>query len=176
MQTSESGLNETVRVFNALSHGDRAEKIVNDYSGTFGQLKDDANSTVDELQNIIGQIKEVAESIHTAAKESAHGNTFLLHRTEEQAASSEQTAAAGEIKNLIGDSVEKVEDDGSKLVTEAGLTMEDCCSVILADICNIWYNMIQLILPAMVVGKTARIGFRFGRSLSKHNYWITLWQ
>ncbi len=33
-------------------------------------------------------------------------------------------AAAGEIKNLIGDSVEKVE-DGSKLVTQAGLTMED---------------------------------------------------
>lgn len=33
-------------------------------------------------------------------------------------------SAAGEIKSLIGDSVEKVE-DGSKLVTQAGLTMED---------------------------------------------------
>lgn len=33
-------------------------------------------------------------------------------------------SAAGEIKNLIGDSVEKVE-DGSKLVSQAGKTMED---------------------------------------------------
>ncbi|MGZ8911847.1 MAG: methyl-accepting chemotaxis protein [Methylobacter sp.] len=230
MQTSESGLNEAVRVFNALSQGKLTEKIVNHYSGTFGQLKEDANSTVDDLNNIIGQIKDVAESIHTAAKEIAHGNTSLSHRTEEQATSLEQTttsmqeltstvqqnsenakhaselavsasdtagkgvtvigqvvkmmeginessrkvveiitvidsiafqtnilalnaaveaarageqgrgfavvagevrnlaqraaSAAGEIKNLIGDSVEKVE-DGSKLVTQAGKTMED---------------------------------------------------
>ncbi len=230
MQTSESGLNETVRVFNALSHGDLNEKIVNHYSGTFGKLKEDANSTVDDLNNVMGQIKDVAESIHIAAKEIAHGNTSLSHRTDEQATSLEQTAAsmqeltstvqqnsenakhaselavsassiagkgvtvigqvvkmmeginessrkvveiisvidsiafqtnilalnaaveaarageqgrgfavvagevrslaqraasaAGEIKNLIGDSVEKVE-DGSKLVTQAGLTMED---------------------------------------------------
>ncbi|PPK69259.1 methyl-accepting chemotaxis sensory transducer with TarH sensor /methyl-accepting chemotaxis sensory transducer with Pas/Pac sensor [Methylobacter tundripaludum] len=230
MQTSESGLNEAVRVFNALSHGNLTEKIINYYSGTFGQLKDDANSTVDDLNDILGQVKEVAESIHIAAKEIAHGNTSLSHRTEVQATSLDQTAtsmqkltsavqqntenakhaselavsasstaakgvtvigqvvkmmeginessrkvveiisvidsiafqtnilalnaaveaarageqgrgfavvagevrslsqraasAAGEIKNLIGDSVEKVE-DGSKLVSQAGKTMED---------------------------------------------------
>lgn len=230
MQTSESGLNETVRVLNALSHGDLTEKIVNHYSGTFGKLKEDANSTVDDLKNTIGQIKDVAESIHTAAKAIAHGNTSLSHRTEVQATSLDETtasmqkltltvhqnsdnakhaselavsasntagkgvtvigqvvkmmeainessrkvveiitvidsiafqtnilalnaaveaarageqgrgfavvagevrnlaqraaSAAGEIKNLIGDSVEKVE-DGSKLVTQAGKTMED---------------------------------------------------
>lgn len=94
MQTSESGLNETVRVFNALSHGDLTEKIINHYSGTFGQLKEDANSTVDDLTNTIGQIKDVAESIHTAAKEIAHGNTSLSHRTEVQAASLQQTTAS----------------------------------------------------------------------------------
>ncbi|MDP3589196.1 MAG: methyl-accepting chemotaxis protein, partial [Methylobacter sp.] len=235
MQTSESGLNETVRVFSALSHGDLTEKIINHYSGTFGQLKEDANCTVDDLTNTIGQIKDVAGSIHAAAKEIAHGNTSLSHRTEVQANSLEQTtasmqkltltvhqnsdnakhaselavsasntagkgvtvigqvvkmmeainessrkvveiiavidsiafqtnilalnaaveaarageqgrgfavvagevrslaqraaSAAGEIKNLIGDSVEKVE-DGSKLVTQAGLTMEDIVSSI----------------------------------------------
>jgi methyl-accepting chemotaxis protein len=94
MQTSESGLNETVRVFNALSHGDLTEKIINHYSGTFGQLKEDANSTVDDLKDTIGQIKDVAESIHTAAKEIAHGNTSLSHRTEVQAASLQQTTAS----------------------------------------------------------------------------------
>ncbi|MFU8788305.1 MAG: methyl-accepting chemotaxis protein [Methylobacter sp.] len=94
MQTSDSGLNETVRVFNALSRGDLTEKIVNHYSGTFGQLKDDANSTVDNLNHTIGQIKDVAHSIHAAAKDIAHGNTSLSHRTEEQATSLQQTAAS----------------------------------------------------------------------------------
>ncbi|MFI3155694.1 MAG: methyl-accepting chemotaxis protein [Methylococcaceae bacterium] len=94
MQTSESGLNETVRVFNALSHGNLSEKIVNHYSGTFGQLKEDANSTVDDLNNIMGQIKDVAASIHTAAKDIAHGNMSLSHRTDEQATSLQQTAAS----------------------------------------------------------------------------------
>jgi methyl-accepting chemotaxis protein len=230
MQISESGLNETVRVLNALSRGDLTEKIVNHYSGTFGKLKEDANTTVEELKGVIGQIKKVAESIHIAAGDIAHGNMSLSHRTEVQAASLDQTttsmqkltmtvhqnsdnakhasdlavsasntaakgvvvigqvvkmmeainessrkvveiisvidsiafqtnilalnaaveaarageqgrgfavvagevrslsqraaAAAGEIKNLIGDSVEKV-DDGCKLVTQAGKTMED---------------------------------------------------
>ncbi|MDP2099111.1 MAG: methyl-accepting chemotaxis protein [Methylobacter sp.] len=94
MQTSDSGLNETVRVFNALSRGDLTEKIVNHYSGTFGQLKEDANATIDNLNATIGQIKEVAESIHSAAKDIAHGNTSLSHRTEEQATSLQQTAAS----------------------------------------------------------------------------------
>ena len=94
MQTCESGLDETVRVFNALSRGDLNEKMIHHYAGTFGQLKEDANSTVDDLNNIIGQIKAVAESIHTAAREIAQGNTSLSHRTEEQATSLEQTSAS----------------------------------------------------------------------------------
>lgn len=94
MQTSESGLNETVRVLNALSHGDLTEKISNYYSGTFGKLKEDANSTVDELKHTIGQIKDVADSIHTAAKDIAHGNISLSHRTGVQASSLDQTTAS----------------------------------------------------------------------------------
>lgn len=94
MQTSETGLNETVRVFNALSHGDLSQKIINDYTGTFGQLKQDANSTVDDLNSILGQIKAIGESIHVAAKEIAHGNTSLSHRTEEQATSLNQTTTS----------------------------------------------------------------------------------
>jgi methyl-accepting chemotaxis protein len=54
---------------------------------------------VDDLNNIIGQIKDVAESIHTAVKEIATGNTSLSRRTEEQAASLEQTSAS--MKELI---------------------------------------------------------------------------
>jgi methyl-accepting chemotaxis protein len=94
LNTSEAGLNEVVRVLNALSQGDLTETITNDYSGIFGQLKDDANTTVTKLKEIISQIKNVADSIDTGSKEIASGNNNLSERTEQQAASLEQTAAS----------------------------------------------------------------------------------
>ena len=96
LQTSETGLNEVVRVLDALSRGDLTEKITNEYSGTFGQLKDDSNSTVEQLKEIVGQIKEAVESINTGAKEIAQGNQDLSQRTEEQASSLEETASSME--------------------------------------------------------------------------------
>ncbi len=94
MQTTECAINEAARVFSVLSHGDLGVKITNHYSGTLGELKEDANSMVDDLNKIIGQIKDVSESIHTAVKEITTGNTSLSRRTEEQAAGLEQTAAS----------------------------------------------------------------------------------
>jgi methyl-accepting chemotaxis protein len=94
MQTTESAINEAARVFNVLSHGDLTTKITNHYSGTLGQLKEDANSMVDDLNDIIGQIKEVAETIHIAAKEIAASNTSLSLRTEQQAASLIETSSS----------------------------------------------------------------------------------
>lgn len=94
MQTSETSLNEIVRVFNALSRGDLTETIRNDYSGIFGQLKDDSNTTVEKLKDIVNQIKAAANGIDTGAKEIASGNNNLSHRTEQQASSLEQTAAS----------------------------------------------------------------------------------
>ncbi|MGZ5077631.1 MAG: methyl-accepting chemotaxis protein, partial [Methylobacter sp.] len=94
MQTSETSLNDVVRVLKALSRGDLNETITNDYSGTFGRLKEDSNTTVGKLKFIVNQIKDASETINTAAKEIAAGNNNLSHRTEQQAASLEQTAAS----------------------------------------------------------------------------------
>ncbi len=96
LETSDIGLNEVVRVLNALSRGDLTESITNEYFGTFGQLKDDSNATVENLRNLIEQIKTAAESINTAAKEIAAGNMDLSQRTEEQASSLEETASSME--------------------------------------------------------------------------------
>ena len=96
METSSTALSEVARVLKALSRGDLTEKITNAYAGTFQQLKDDANTTVDSLKEIVGTIKESTDSINTAAKEIAAGNADLSHRTEQQAASLEETAASME--------------------------------------------------------------------------------
>ncbi|MCC2655861.1 MAG: domain S-box protein [Panacagrimonas sp.] len=96
LQTSEVGLNEVVRVLGALAKGDLTETITAEYKGTFGQLKDDANTTVEQLTQIITQIKTATDTINTAAKEISSGNSDLSARTEQQAASLEETASSME--------------------------------------------------------------------------------
>jgi len=59
-------------------------------------LKDDANVTVDNLQEIIFAIKSAADAINTAAQEIASGNQDLSLRTEQQASSLEETASSME--------------------------------------------------------------------------------
>jgi methyl-accepting chemotaxis protein len=96
MQVSDTGLSEVARVLGALARGDLTETITNEYAGTFGQLKDDSNVTVDKLTDIVRQLRDATESINTAAKEIASGNTDLSQRTEEQASSLEETASSME--------------------------------------------------------------------------------
>ena len=96
METSSVGLDEVVRVLSALAKGDLTEKITNEYHGTFGQLKDDSNMTVEKLNEVIARIKEATDTINIASKEIASGNTDLSQRTEEQASSLEETAASME--------------------------------------------------------------------------------
>lgn len=96
LETTENGINDVVRVLDALSRSDLTQAITNDYAGSFGQLKNDANTTVEKLKGIINQLKEATDNINTGAKEIASGNNDLSHRTEEQAASLEETAASME--------------------------------------------------------------------------------
>jgi len=139
LETCETGLNEVVRVFGALSRGDLTEKITNDYSGTFGRLKDDSNTTVEKLQEIVNKIKNATNSINAGAKEIAVGNNDLSQRTEEQAASLEQTAASMEEltstvqqnshnakhANQLAIEASDIAGQGVKVVNEVVATMED---------------------------------------------------
>ncbi len=96
VSTCSDSLNEIVYVLSALSQGDLTKKVTKNYSGIFGQLKNDANETVENLKQIVGQIQEVANTINIGTKEIAAGNNDLSHRTEKQAASLEETASSME--------------------------------------------------------------------------------
>ena len=96
LQTSADGLNEIARMLNALANGDLTQQITAEFMGTFGQLKNDANTTAEQLKEIVGRIKESTDAITTASKEIAAGNSDLSQRTEEQASSLEETASSME--------------------------------------------------------------------------------
>lgn len=94
--TAHTGLNDVNRVLGALAKGDLTEKILGDYRGTFGELKDYSNSTTENLTDMLGEIRNAADIIYTAASEIAQGNSDLSARTEQQAANLEETASSME--------------------------------------------------------------------------------
>ncbi|MDP1970524.1 MAG: methyl-accepting chemotaxis protein [Methylobacter sp.] len=89
-------LNDIALIASALSEGDLTQTISKDYPGTFGAVITGMNSTVENLRELVGEIKDSTIHINAAAKEIAAGNNDLSHRTEQQAASLEQTAASME--------------------------------------------------------------------------------
>ncbi|MDP2792495.1 MAG: methyl-accepting chemotaxis protein [Sulfurisoma sp.] len=93
------GLSDVARVLQRVAHGDLTQTIEADYQGLFGQLKDDTNTTIERLREVVGRIKEASEAINIASKEIAAGNQDLSSRTEEQASSLEETAASMEQLN-----------------------------------------------------------------------------
>ncbi len=96
VQVVSSAIDDTVNVLGLLSKGDLTEKITTEYAGSFGDIKNNTNTTIDQLTDIVSQIKIATDTINTASKEIASGNTDLSQRTEEQAASLEETASSME--------------------------------------------------------------------------------
>ena len=137
MGVTEEVVNDTMRVFSALAHGDLSEKIHREYQGSFGKLKNDANSTVDKLISILTGISDAANAVSCGADEIAQGNTDLSQRTEEQASSLEETASSmEEMTSVVKQSSENakhanelsneawgVAERGGKVVSKAVLAM-----------------------------------------------------
>ena len=82
---------ELMRVFAALASGDLTQTMTENYTGSQEQLKTDVNTTVNKLTKVLSVIKEIAEAVNNAAKEISQGNISLSQRTEQQAASLQQT-------------------------------------------------------------------------------------
>ncbi len=93
----KAAVEETQRVVTAAQDGDLMQRIPLDgKSGDIIQLCEGVNTLVDNMADIIKQIKTASETINTAAAEISAGNNSLSQRTEEQASSLEETAASME--------------------------------------------------------------------------------
>ena len=97
--TTEQALQDVASVLRAVAGGDLTKRLDADYQGVFRELQDDANSTVEQLRDVVGRIKSAADAINTAAQEIAAGNTDLSSRTEQQASSLEETSSSMEELN-----------------------------------------------------------------------------
>lgn len=137
MDANNRALAEVGKMLASMSKGDLTERIDSNYQGSLGKLKNDANSTVDNLQEIINSIKAAADAINTAAQEIATGNQDLSSRTEQQASSLEETASSMEqltstvkhnadnakTANDLAGSAQKVAERGGAVVDQVVETM-----------------------------------------------------
>ncbi|MCK4743225.1 MAG: PAS domain-containing protein [Sulfuriflexus sp.] len=83
-------------VMQALSSGDLTRSMDGEYQGEFAILKDSINGTVNNLIDVVGNIRQASTSIASASGEISQGNINLSQRTEEQASSLEETASSME--------------------------------------------------------------------------------
>jgi len=95
-QTAYEGLSDISRVATALGSGDLSQRIDKTYPGLFGQAADGINVTHGYLSTMIGDIVNSVATINASATEIAGGNMDLSQRTEQQAASLQETASSME--------------------------------------------------------------------------------
>ncbi len=77
-----------------LAQGDLSVQIVDAFPEDYEQLRMDFNETVVTLQQIVDQVLATTSSIRNGAEEISLASDDLSHRTESQAATLEETAAA----------------------------------------------------------------------------------
>ena len=96
VETVERGLGDTGEVLSALAELDLSRRMVGDYHGAFGELRDDTNAVADKLSDVISQLRETSQSLKVATGEILSGANDLSERTTKQAATIEETSATME--------------------------------------------------------------------------------
>jgi methyl-accepting chemotaxis protein len=87
-------VNETAAGLSALAAGDLAHRITGDFPGDYARLKNDFNAAMEKLEDAMGVIGANASAMHSGAGEISQAADDLSRRTEQQAATLEETAAA----------------------------------------------------------------------------------
>jgi len=140
-QNAENARQANQLVVSASDVALRGGQVVGQVVETMGSIKDSSRKIVD----IIGVIDGIAFQTNIlalnaaveAARAGEQGRGFAVVAAEVRNLAQRSAGAAKEIKALISDSVEKV-DVGSKLVDQAGKTMDEIVSSVkhVADIMN----------------------------------------
>ncbi|OAX89321.1 chemotaxis protein [Xanthomonas nasturtii] len=96
MATSDTNLAKFSELLRSIADGDLTVRMSGNFHGVFASMRDDANSTVHRLTDIISHIQTTSNSIGFAAEDIASGNQEQARRSEQQAANLEETAASME--------------------------------------------------------------------------------
>jgi methyl-accepting chemotaxis protein len=94
MDTSEQGLHDIAQLLQSFAEGDLTRRITRNYDGLFGQVKDSANSTAENLTRVLGEVRGAADALTDAANQVSATAQTLSQAANEQAASVGRTGAS----------------------------------------------------------------------------------
>ncbi len=131
VETVDRGLNETGEVLSALARADLTRRVVGDYEGAFGRLRDDTNNVCDTLSQTIQGLRQTSRTLKTATSEMLSGANDLNDRTSKQGQTIEETATAmGQLAQTVGENARRAEAASAKAhavsqtATEGGVVMD----------------------------------------------------
>ncbi|MFM0204219.1 methyl-accepting chemotaxis protein [Paraburkholderia fungorum] len=117
-------IEEALHHFRAIAGGDLTARVEVRSSDEMGQMMNGLKAMQSKLVETISAVRDGASAIDTAAKEIAVGNMDLSSRTEEQAASLEQTSASmGELTTAVKHNTDNAR-QGNVLAVNASTTAE----------------------------------------------------
>lgn len=96
MEKSHASLKDVVRVFASLANGDMTQKITGTYVGLLSDVKDNVNSTIDKLAEVIREVRSNANNLNHAAQEISRTSTALSNSASAQASGVEEISSSVE--------------------------------------------------------------------------------
>ena len=169
LDTSERGLTDVADVLAAFAEGDLTKRIEHNYEGLFGKVKDNVNSTANNLTRVMTEVRAAADALTGAANQVSSTAQSLSQAASEQAASVEQTTASIEhmsasigqnsdnarVTNGMATKASKEATDGGSAVSETVKAMKQIAAKI-GIVDDIAYQTNLLALNAAI--EAARAG------------------
>jgi len=113
------GISETLRVVRSLAEGDLTDSMAGQFKGTFAELQQNVNSTMETLRATMLKVRLATGSMNGSTNELSAAANDLSRRTEQQAAALEQTSAAlDEITAVVKTSTDRAQ-EATAMVGEA---------------------------------------------------------
>ncbi len=115
-------LQQAMKVASAVAKGDLTERIEVKSKDETGLLLQSLKDMNENLSGIVSDVRASTDSITTASKQIAAGNTDLSQRTEEQASSLEETASSmEELTSTVKQNAENAKQANQLAVTASGV-------------------------------------------------------
>lgn len=125
MERAQAGVVDALRVgLSELSEGDLTTRIAQEFLPEYEGLRDDFNRTVERLAEAMRTVTLSAAGIEEEVRDIAHASEDLSRRTESQAATLEQTAAALDELTLSVKSAATGASEANAVVTSARQSAE----------------------------------------------------
>jgi methyl-accepting chemotaxis protein len=99
LDNSEQGLGDVSQMLSAFARGDLTHRIDRQYEGLFAELKDNANTTADNLTRVLGEVRGAADALLGASAQVSATAQSLSQSASQQAAGVEETSA--QIEHMV---------------------------------------------------------------------------